>query len=68
VTCGDVAVAMRVLSIDGVRQLALCAAEDGQRETVEIALVRPVARGDDLLVHAGTAIAKVSAGEEQPAG
>ena len=28
-------------------------------ETVEIALVEPVAVGDELLVHAGTAIAKL---------
>ena len=52
---------MRVLTIDDERGLALCADEDGRRETVEIALVLPVAPGDDLLVHAGTAIA------EQPA-
>jgi hydrogenase assembly chaperone HypC/HupF len=63
VTCGDVAIPMRVLAIDRERELALCAAEDRRRETVEIALVDPVAVGDALLVHAGTAISRLSAGE-----
>lgn len=55
---------MRVLRIDAQRELALCATEaDGrpERSTVEIALVQPVAAGDTLLVHAGTAIARVEA-------
>lgn len=55
-TCGDVAEAMRVLRIDSERDLALCEDEAGERRTVEIALVGPVAVGDRLLVHAGTAI------------
>jgi hydrogenase expression/formation protein HypC len=59
VTCGDVAVQMRVLALDDQRGLALCATNRDQRETVEIALVAPVAAGDELLVHAGTAIAVV---------
>ena len=59
VTCGDVAVQMRVLALDDVRGLALCATDRDRRETVEIALVAPVAVGDELLVHAGTAIAAV---------
>ena len=58
VTCGDEATRMRVLRIDTERELALCAGEEGdERSTVEIALVQPVAEGDVLLVHAGTAIA-----------
>jgi hydrogenase maturation factor len=56
ITCGDVAVAMRVLQVDEERCLALCEAEDGKRETVEIALV-DAGPGDEVLVHAGTAIA-----------
>ncbi len=59
VTCGDVADPMRVLKIDEVRGLALCEDESGQHHTVEILLVQPVAAGDQLLVHAGTAIAQV---------
>jgi hydrogenase maturation factor len=57
ITCGDEAVAMKVLMVDEARGLALCADAEERRETVEIALVAPVAAGDELLVHAGTAIA-----------
>jgi hydrogenase maturation factor len=56
-TCGDVAEPMRVLRIDDERRLALCENDSGERRTVEIALVAPVDEGDQLLVHAGTAIA-----------
>jgi hydrogenase maturation factor len=59
VTCGDVAEPMTVLDVDRDRELALCAAADEDRWTVEIALVAPVAIGDSLLVHAGTAIARI---------
>ena len=57
ITCGDIATAMIVLKVDADRGLALCEAEDGARETVEIALVDPVRPADRLLVHAGTALA-----------
>ena len=57
ITCGDHAVPMRVLRIDESRALALCEDEHGRRESVEIALVAPVQPGDEVLVHAGTAIA-----------
>jgi hypothetical protein len=57
ITCGDVAEPMTVLRIDHERELALCTGADGSHHTVEIALVQPVAVGDELLVHAGTAIA-----------
>jgi hydrogenase maturation factor len=50
---------MTVLRIDGERGLALCADQTDRRSTVETALVEPVAAGDRLLVHAGTAIARV---------
>ena len=56
ITCGDVAVSMRILEVDEARCLALCEAADGQRSTVEIALVE-AGPGDEVLVHAGTAIA-----------
>ncbi len=58
ITCGDVADPMRVVKIDERRQLALCEDDAGERHTVEILLVQPVAEGDQLLVHAGTAIAR----------
>jgi hydrogenase expression/formation protein HypC len=57
ITCGDVAVPLRVVEIDEERELALCEDQGGRRETVEIGLVAPVARGEGVLVHAGTAIA-----------
>jgi hydrogenase assembly chaperone HypC/HupF len=56
ITCGDHAVPMRVVRIDASRSLALCEDEDGDRASVEIALVEPVRDGDRLLVHAGTAL------------
>ena len=65
VTCGDVAESMRVLRVDFERDLALCEDETGAHRTVEIALVAPVAEGDELLVHAGTAI---SSSARDPAG
>jgi hydrogenase assembly chaperone HypC/HupF len=65
ITCGDVAIPMNVLRLDEQRGLALCADDDGNSETVEIDLVAPVAPGDKLLVHAGTAIARLT--EETPA-
>jgi len=59
VTCGDDGVPMQVVRVDQVRGLALCEHDDGQRETVETALVDPVAPGDLLLVHAGTALIRL---------
>jgi hydrogenase assembly chaperone HypC/HupF len=56
ITCADEGVPMRVVAIDEERGLALCAAPDGERSSVEIALVGAVAPGDALLVHAGTAL------------
>jgi len=59
ITCGDDGVPMTVLAVDLDRALALCAHADGRRETVETALVAPVAPGDVLLVHAGTALTRL---------
>jgi hydrogenase maturation factor len=59
ITCGDVGDPRTVVAVDGDRELALCAGPDGKRNTVEIALVAPVVPGDVLLVHAGTAIARL---------
>jgi hydrogenase assembly chaperone HypC/HupF len=60
ITCGDVAVPLSVIRLDDERGLALCADDEGNSETVEIDLVAPVAPGDTLLVHAGTAIARLT--------
>ena len=61
ITCGDVAVEMTVLRVDEQRRLALCAAAGGEKETVETELVGEVACGEELLVHAGTALQRLSA-------
>ena len=55
-TCGDVAVAARVVEVAG--STALVEAESG-REQVAIELVEPVAAGELLLCHAGIAIEKL---------
>ena len=60
ITCSDEGIAMQVERIDDVRGLALCSAEDGSKSTVEIALVS-VEPGDRVLVHAGVALAELSA-------
>jgi hydrogenase assembly chaperone HypC/HupF len=59
ITCGDDGVPMRVLRIDARRALALCEDEAGGHSSVETALVDPVAVGDTLLVHAGTALTRL---------
>jgi hydrogenase maturation factor len=56
VTCSDEGLAMRVLWVDDERGLALCAADDGEQATVEIALLEGVAVGDLVLVHADVAL------------
>jgi hypothetical protein len=57
-TCSDEGVEMRVELIDPARGLALCAADDGSKSTVEVALV-DVGPGDRVLVHAGVALAEL---------
>jgi hydrogenase expression/formation protein HypC len=68
ITCGDDGEPMTVVRIDAERGLALCSALDGARSTVETALVEPVLPGERLLVHAGTAIARLGqTGEDRAA-
>ena len=64
ITCGDVAIPMRVVKLDRERGLALCVTPDGERASVEIALVEAVAIEEVLLVHAGTALGRAA---EEPA-
>ena len=59
ITCGDDGVPMIVVLVDEARGLALCEDADGTRATVEIALIDAVALQDTLLVHAGTALARL---------
>lgn len=63
ITCGDEAVPLRVLEVDD-NGLALCENEQGEREQIEVALIDPVVRGERVLAHAGTAIAKLRSAEE----
>jgi hydrogenase expression/formation protein HypC len=58
ITCGDAAILMLVLEVDSERGLALCSDREGGRSSVETALVEPVAPGEVLLVHAGTALGR----------
>jgi hydrogenase maturation factor len=60
ITCGDVAVAMRVLGVDSRRQIARCIADGGCESDVPIELVGPVAVGEELLVHAGVALQRIT--------
>jgi hydrogenase expression/formation protein HypC len=64
ITCGDIAVELKVVSVDDARGLAVCADEHGASVEVDVLLVAPVEVGDVLLIHAGTAIAR--AGLERP--
>jgi hydrogenase maturation factor len=57
ITCGDVAVVMDVIEADATRGLALCRSAEGD-QLVDVELVGQVAVGDQVLVHAGTAIAR----------
>ncbi|HVM39722.1 MAG TPA: HypC/HybG/HupF family hydrogenase formation chaperone [Acidimicrobiia bacterium] len=56
-TCGDVAVELTVVAVDGAD--ARCRADTGEEETVAVGLVGPVEPGARLLVHAGVAIERV---------
>jgi hydrogenase maturation factor len=49
---------MTVVLLDTDRALALCEGADGERQSVEIALV-DAAPGDTVLVHAGTALLRL---------
>lgn len=61
ITCGDVAVALRVVSTDGPD--ARCRDDQGREELVATELVGAVIPGDRLLVHAGVAIERLAAEE-----
>jgi len=58
ITCGDVAVPMRVVRI-GDDGLADCVTDDGFESSVEIGLLDAVGPGDAVLVHACVAIQRL---------
>ena len=62
ITCGDVAVPMRVIRTGGEDGLADCVSEDGETAAVDLGLVDAVP-GDAVLVHACVAIQRI----EEPA-
>jgi HupF/HypC family len=66
ITCGDHAVELRVVSVDEASGLAVCTDEHGASAEVDVLLVAPVAPGEHVLVHAGTAIASRPAGCRAP--
>ena len=66
ITCSDEGVPMRVVELDEVRGVALCEGADGERATVETALVATVAAGDELLVHAGVALVSLASTADSP--
>jgi hydrogenase expression/formation protein HypC len=59
ITCGDVAIPMRVIQT-GADGLADCVGADGETAQVDLALV-DVVPGDEVLVHACVAIQKLEA-------
>jgi hydrogenase maturation factor len=61
ITCGDVAVAMRVRAL-GEDGLAECVGADGRSSTVEVGLLDGVGVGDAVLVHACVALQRLDAG------
>ena len=61
ITCGDVAVALTVQSLEGLD--ALCLDEQGRSELVALELVGTIAPGDRVLVHAGVALELLTSGE-----
>ena len=60
-TCGDDGVPMRVVALEAEPGLAVCEETGGSRSTVDVQLVEPVARGDEVLVHAGVALVLLEA-------
>ncbi len=63
ITCGDVAVVLTVVSVDGSD--AQCQDEAGRYEAVATELVGEVSAGDQVLVHAGVAIERVHPDRER---
>ncbi len=60
ITCGDEAVEMRALRVDAPRALAVCIDADGSTSEVDLGIVAgAIEPGDTLLVHAGTALARL---------
>jgi hydrogenase maturation factor len=59
ITCGDVAIPMRVIRTGGEDGLADCVSEDGDTASVDLGLLDDARPGDAVLVHACVAIQKL---------
>jgi hydrogenase maturation factor len=57
ITCSDQGEPASVLATDGVE--AQVRLEDGAERTVDVTLVDPLEAGDEVLLHAGIAIARL---------
>jgi hydrogenase maturation factor len=60
ITCGDVALPMRVTAL-GDDGLADCVTADGLTSQVEVGLLDDVSVGDEVIVHACVALRRLSA-------
>ena len=60
VTCSDEGVAMRVVAQPDADGLVACRDDAGAEHIVDVALLEQVGVGDNLLVHAGVALVRVS--------
>ena len=63
VTCSDVGIPVRVISVEG--DDALCEDAADNRAWIAVDLVAPVRAGEILLTHGGVAIGRVSAEAEE---
>lgn len=66
ITCGDVAVALDVVTVAGAD--AICRDDQGREELVATELVGEVVPGDRVLVHAGVAIERLRLDVRRAAG
>lgn len=67
ITCSDEGVPMRVETFDADAGVAVCVDGDGRRTDVLTGLVPDARPGDQLLVHAGTALLRLESSTEAPA-
>lgn len=61
ITCGDVAIPLIVVSVDGGE--ARCRDTSGRTETIAVDLVAPVEPGERVLAHAGVALVRLTGDE-----
>ena len=59
ITCSDEGLPMRVLRLPDESGLAICTDEAGAEQSIAVDLLESVAIGDDILAHAGVAIAQM---------